>query len=298
MSYSIPKQKAIPIGQSCQYGDKQFPCNNEAKYYIKSTDQWCCEQWVANCPGQKARLAHGREKKKEIKQILRDTGHINFDLEHIRLLYPNVYLYDVTDSKVRYNKKSKRILTECTNSECKMKWFEPTQSQLGLREWALNPNTQGGTFDGYRMYCSDRCKKECPAFGKSGETLLRDIERAKMIDWDEEEWYGGSALPSERTIWRDTCLDRDDYQCQRCGSPAEHVHHIYPIKTHPESELDPVNGISVCKECHYSYFHKKGTECSLPALAGKTCYAIVNGEKKRLGRGNTIYVPTPGILTC
>ena len=66
--------------------------------------------------------------------------------------------------------------------------------------------------------------------------------------------------------------------CVRCGKPAEHVHHIWPVKTHPESELDPVCGISVCKECHFVFSHKKGTECSLVELRGKVCFPIVFGK--------------------
>ena len=50
------------------------------------------------------------------------------------------------------------------------------------------------------------------------------------------------------------CLMRDRYLCQKCGKPAEHVHH----KTHLNESnvydnnisLNPDNLVSLCKACH------------------------------------------------
>lgn len=51
------------------------------------------------------------------------------------------------------------------------------------------------------------------------------------------------------------CLMRDKYLCQRCGKPAEEVHHIKPLT--PENIMDvrvslnPANLTSLCRECHF-----------------------------------------------
>jgi len=297
MSYSKPRIRPIPIDQICQYGSDEYPCTNEGRYYIKSSKKWCCEDWVARCPGEKARLNMRRKIRKAKEKKLKIT-HPVFDLEHVRVLYPDVYDFDVIDGTIRFNHETKMVEARCTYHDCKQVWYHVPRLHLGLRQWALSETGQGGSFDGYRFYCSKDCRKNCFAYGKSGVEILRDIEAAKMIDWDvEEEWYGGNATPGQRILWRETCLERDEWACQRCGADAEHVHHIFPVKTHPESEVDPINGISVCKHCHYTYFHQKGTVCAMNKLAGKECYAIVNGEKKKLSRGNTIYIPSPGILT-
>lgn len=54
---------------------------------------------------------------------------------------------------------------------------------------------------------------------------------------------------------REFVLMRDRYCCQRCGLPAQEVHHI--IHLSPENiwdvkvTLNPQNLVSLCKECHF-----------------------------------------------
>ena len=38
--------------------------------------------------------------------------------------------------------------------------------------------------------------------------------------------------------------------CQKCGLIASVVHHIKPIKTHPDLRLDWDNLMPMCRECH------------------------------------------------
>lgn len=50
-------------------------------------------------------------------------------------------------------------------------------------------------------------------------------------------------------------LQRDNYECQRCKSkgkykPAENVHHIKEVKTHPQLALDLDNLQCLCIRCH------------------------------------------------
>ena len=54
---------------------------------------------------------------------------------------------------------------------------------------------------------------------------------------------------------RETILRRDNYLCQECKrygktTPAQTVHHIYPLERHPELALVSANLVSLCNECH------------------------------------------------
>ena len=271
MSYTKPIERPTPIGKLCDYG-----CGRPARYYFKRPKKWCCEDWAGRCPGEKKKRQENREiRKTKIDLIIKE--HPIFDLEHVHVLYPNVYQVDYLDSGVlRFNNELKIVQGKCTYYDC-MKWYNITRVDLNLREWALRSDNQCDSMDGYKFYCSIECRKLCPAFGKSGALMEKEMKMIQTINWEEEEWWGGNASISQRNLWREVCLVRDKFQCQRCGSPAEHVHHIWPVKTHPESELDPVCGISVCKECHYTHFHKKGTMCSMNNLAKKLCFPIKFG---------------------
>jgi 5-methylcytosine-specific restriction endonuclease McrA len=54
---------------------------------------------------------------------------------------------------------------------------------------------------------------------------------------------------------REAILRRDNYLCQECKrygktTPAQTVHHIYPLERYPELALVSVNLVSLCNECH------------------------------------------------
>lgn len=54
---------------------------------------------------------------------------------------------------------------------------------------------------------------------------------------------------------RETILRRDEYQCRQCKrygkvTPANTVHHIYPLEQYPELALVSANLISLCNPCH------------------------------------------------
>ena len=67
-----------------------------------------------------------------------------------------------------------------------------------------------------------------------------------------------SRSPSGRLPWRPwsrvrlAVLNRDDYQCQRCGGVVDlEVHHVIPVAQGGEPYgLD--NLLTVCAECHLS----------------------------------------------
>jgi len=54
---------------------------------------------------------------------------------------------------------------------------------------------------------------------------------------------------------RKTILKRDEYQCRECRrygkfTPADTVHHIYPLEDYPQYKLNSNNLISLCNTCH------------------------------------------------
>lgn len=51
--------------------------------------------------------------------------------------------------------------------------------------------------------------------------------------------------------WRDKCLKRDDYTCQKCRSKENLcVHHIKSYAEYPGLATTVSNGITLCQECH------------------------------------------------
>ena len=273
MSWTLPKAKPVPEGQKCEYG-----CGKPAHHYFKTPKRWCCSTIVMSCEGEQIRRKVRRgEKKEKVEKLLID--HPVFDMEHLRVLYPITHVVETRDDNIRFNRKLQIMEAKCTHFECPTVWYNVPEYHIQLREWALEQD-----MDGYKFYCGNDCRKLCYAHGKTGAMLQKDLEDAKLIDLESiDEWYGGNASQGQKDYWRKFCLERDEYTCQRCGAPAEHVHHMLPVKTHPESEIDPIVGISVCIPCHFVHFHKRGTDCATNKLASKSCFAIVNGEKCKMG---------------
>ena len=52
--------------------------------------------------------------------------------------------------------------------------------------------------------------------------------------------------------WRKTCLDRDGYKCKLCGDINNlQVNHIIPISESKRTAWLRMNGVTLCKKCHY-----------------------------------------------
>lgn len=274
MSYTSPIPRPVPIDQLCEYG-----CNQDAQYWFKRPKKWCCSKTANGCPGKQAEIKLRNDKRKKLREKYPDIN-----LDYIRVMYPDVYKIDVKDGTLRFNQDKKILEARCTYFECENEWYEIPMNHIGFRQWALTERAPGVTNggDGYKFYCSKECRNLCAAHGKTGATIHKEVVMAHMIDWEEEEeWYGSEVSAADKNLWRETCLIRDEFLCVRCGEPAVHVHHIDPVKTHPESVVDPPNGISVCLRCHYDHFHERGSVCSLPNLAKKICYSIVNGIPRK-----------------
>jgi hypothetical protein len=171
-----------------------------------------------------------------------------FTLENFKEKYPLLFIVEeIIEEEITGD-----ILVHCKNHNCfnskeKGGWFKPTYIQLYERIRNLDR-------DGSYFYCCDACKKECPLY-----YLRTDPLKKITAQYTKEEYE----------IFRKFVLERDNYKCQYCGKPAEHVHHERPQKIEPFFSLDPDLAWSVCKECHYKYGHKD--ECSTGKLSTIIC---------------------------
>jgi len=77
--------------------------------------------------------------------------------------------------------------------------------------------------------------------------MARDFSRAF---YHSKEWK----------LTREYILKRDNYLCNKCGMPAQEVHH--KIHLTPDNindiaiSLNPSNLVSLCKECHFKEHYR------------------------------------------
>lgn len=63
----------------------------------------------------------------------------------------------------------------------------------------------------------------------------------------------------ENTRWRFAVYSRDDFRCRVCGDSRGgnlEAHHLNSYTDYPEERFVLSNGITLCKDCHYSFHHK------------------------------------------
>ena len=198
---------------------------------------------------------YGKKHSEETKNRIRKSKKIT--INEIQKKYPFFFKVE----KIRYNPdkpiEEREIQVHCKNHNClnskeKGGWFTPTYIQLYERIRALE--TEKGS-DGTYFYCSQKCKDECPLYNLYSDPLQKTN---KLYTQDEYQ------------AWKNKVKELDDSKCQICESTENiHVHHIIPQKLEPFFALDPINGICLCKECHYKYGHKD--ECSTSNIAHKQC---------------------------
>ena len=111
------------------------------------------------------------------------------------------------------------------------KWFTPTLKEIQDRIQALKGNYNGER----RIYCSNSCKFECPIYNKV-------------------KWPKGFKVSTSREVQaelRQMVLERDNYECQKCGSTESlHCHHLEGIRWEPLQSADIDKCITLCKKCH------------------------------------------------
>ncbi len=121
---------------------------------------------------------------------------------------------------------------KCKCAYCK-KYFIPKISSLKSRILCLSGKSKGES----RLYCSDRCKQLCPIFGRQ-KYPKGFINKPDTSRPDQPEL-------------RQLVLERDNNQCQICGSSKDlHCHHITGVEMNPIESADIDNCITLCSKCH------------------------------------------------
>jgi len=267
----------------CDYG-----CGQEATYQFKN-GKWCCKKYHSQCPSQKKQNSlkvsgikhpmYGTKQSVETKnknslsnkKKWKDKTSKFNSIEYKQKLsiahkltikqIKSKHLFFSKIEEMRYNPNKpdeNEIQVHCKNHNCPNSkeqngWFTPTGKQFKDRKDFLENEGE----DKSCFYCSDGCKQTCPLYN-----LQSDPFKEIAQPYTQEEYQ----------VWREAVLKQDNYECQKCGSKKDlHCHHIIPIKIEPIFSVDPDNGIVLCKECHYKYGHKTGTECSTGNLAVKQC---------------------------
>ena len=137
------------------------------------------------------------------------------------------------------------------------------------------------------IYCSNECSYEarkkrvevsCDYCNKKYEIIESKFknhkkhfccnEHKKLYLHKEKETYAEIAhylrSTTEYEKWKNSCLERDNYTCQKCGSRSNiivhHIEQLYNIVQKYNNNLDDIiksaefndikNGVSLCTECH------------------------------------------------
>lgn len=139
---------------------------------------------------------------------------------------------------------------------------------------------------GKRTLCSDRCRRDkrhdrtCPVCfvqfrRKAGRTRPdrgKYCSRACYNKWQESEenkgennpnWKNGNGKHDKErkaakySRWREAVYKRDNHTCRICMVKGGylHAHHIKIWSKHKDLRYELDNGITLCRECHFSLHH-------------------------------------------
>lgn len=118
-----------------------------------------------------------------------------------------------------------------------------------------------------KILCHCGCEKLLPKHGsqmKPISFIKGHNHKGKLCNF----WKGGKTKTSrdtspERTKWKMSVLERDNFTCHSCGKRGGglHIHHIYPFHLYPQFNHEVWNGLTLCKKCHY------GIEATIKSIA-------------------------------
>jgi 5-methylcytosine-specific restriction endonuclease McrA len=141
--------------------------------------------------------------------------------------------------EVRRNKEDPNVL-EVRCFKCG-EWFVPSFNVVKNRAQFLKGNRSSEQ----NFYCSDVCKRACPIYHKTPESLIKvDMILSGNISIEEHD----RTLEKEL---RQLVLERDGNKCTKCGSLDNlHCHHILPVAVEPLLSADIDNCTTLCEQCH------------------------------------------------
>jgi 5-methylcytosine-specific restriction endonuclease McrA len=190
------------------------------------------------------RRRKSRERAREEDRTEYFTQYRDDNRENIKLLRSmpvsyKTYGHQLTVAELPTEDKDGFLVCVCTYCG---KHFKPNYAQVRSRITSLKGQTGGAC----RIYCSDGCKKACPTY-------------------EQKSYPRGFRKGTSREVvseLRKMALERDEYECQRCGKRigevSLHVHHINGATQNKMIANDLWNVITFCKTCHEWVHTQKG----------------------------------------
>lgn len=80
------------------------------------------------------------------------------------------------------------------------------------------------------------------------------------------------------------CLERDHDKCRVCGEPQGiTVHHVTDRNEMPEGGYSPLNGITLCVDCHWKaeVWHMSGNKEAHPGFHPDELYAMIGSDYEK-----------------
>jgi len=165
----------------------------------------------------------------------------------------NIPLYDTYAPQIEWCEEVRRNKKDPNTLEVKCfkcgKWYIPKRNDISHRIQVLKGQQKGEQ----HLYCSDECKNTCSIYGKRPEQIMKeDAIKAGRLNWLE---LTREVQPELRKM----VLERDEYQCVKCGNTNNlYCHHIYPVSTNPLESADVDNCMTLCIDCHKETHQKDG----------------------------------------
>jgi hypothetical protein len=269
----------------CDYG-----CGKEAVYQFKNGKR-CCSKYWQRCPVMRKKVSHKQTKKtreklskaltgikrseetkrkigkaskkrthtEETKKRISRLNKQNSFFKKTKIVFDGIVYccYDTQKNKILFCEEIRRDLEYeiLLNVKCFYcgKWFRPTRIEMNARLQRIN-------YDMGKFYCSNNCKIQCPVFYKHKYSADHPKnKRALAVEVSHE--------------LRKMVFERDEWECQRCGSiESLHCHHTDPKAKFPMFANDMDSCVTFCKTCHEKEHKKDG--CKYSDLRRSKCAEI------------------------
>lgn len=247
-----PEQKKTIKGKNNPFYGKHHTEENKIKFSESNKGKIAWNKGIPRTKEEKEKISITTKeamKAPEIREILKrkpilsKNKHPNWSGGYYSKGIP---LYNTYASRIEYAEKCRRNLKDKNILEVKCaycgKWYIPTITQVYERIRSL----EGTNYGEQRLYCSDKCKYECPIYHQILYAKDYKVETSREVQ------------PELRQMR----FKIDNYTCKKCGKHQDDLdvalncHHLEGIRWEPLESADIDKCITVCKNCH-KIIHKK-----------------------------------------
>ena len=161
------------------------------------------------------------------------------------------------------------ITVECKNSMHGVHRFRPTAIAIHNRTTRRKSDLKRGKgAANHYMYCSDKCKDECPLYNTGidiDNNCPVNIQKIETLIARQEDPNVTKEVRGCMKEVKDSLLasqvDNHGYTfCEVCGEKQDtglHDHHTLPVAIHGREAINAATQMIVCQSCHV----KKHSEC-------------------------------------